>query len=108
MTMSDDLYFCWIMITTLENQKLNTFIDKSKNPFISCESHNNKSSKCKKTKSAAGSWNLKMIIGPFNRLESIEFKKLWKAESRGIKSRLNRGIELAVSHEKICWDADVK
>jgi hypothetical protein len=96
------------MTTTLENQKINTYIDKSKNPFVSCESHNNKLSKYKKTRPAAGNWDLKMIVGPFSRSDSILFKNLWKSESRGIKSRLNRGIELAISHKKICWDSDFK
>lgn len=51
------------------------------------------------TKRAAGSWKPVIIIKVGENMDSKELKKEWKQSSRGLESRVKRGIELAVKHK---------
>ncbi len=52
------------------------------------------------TKRAAGSWQPVIIIkiNDSNSTSSKDLKKEWKQSSRGLESRIKRGIEIAVKH----------
>jgi hypothetical protein len=102
-------WFCFMIVNFRPEQKINTWIEESLNPFISLKLHNNKGVILRKcTKSAAGSWELEMIIGPFYDWESAtEFVSAWKLQSRGITSRRERGKQLAAEMGLTCWDQEV-
>lgn len=51
------------------------------------------------TKRAAGSWKPVIIIRLTDELNSKDLKKEWKQSSRGLESRVKKGIELAVKHK---------
>lgn len=51
------------------------------------------------TKRAAGSWKPVIIIRLNDELNSKDLKKEWKQSSRGLESRVKKGIELAVKHK---------
>tara|TARA_B110000008_G_C16723783_1_gene465879 strand:+ start:254 stop:694 length:441 start_codon:yes stop_codon:yes gene_type:complete len=51
------------------------------------------------TKRAAGSWNPVLILRLKPSVKSKELKKEWKQSSRGLVSRIKKGMELAVKHK---------
>ena len=52
------------------------------------------------------SWHADMILGPFeNRDEATTVCEAWKYRARGIMSRRARGVDLACTHQIVCWDA---
>lgn len=53
------------------------------------------------TKRAAGSWKPVVImrITKESKLDTKKLKKEWKQSSRGLESRIKKGIELAVRHK---------
>ncbi len=106
----NDKFFCFMMVNFIPNQKINTYIAETQNPYQSVILHNKGNAKCSKsTKSAAPNWELNMIIGPFNYIEeAFDFAKDWKSNSRGIPSRRKRGQDLAREKDLICWDKEVK
>jgi len=106
---AETLYFAYMIANYVASQKINTYIGKSRDPFIKLDMINQKKAKgAKSTRQAAGHWNLEMIVGPFLRKdESAQFRELWKQKSRGIPSRRQRGKDLAGNYNKICWDASV-
>ena len=103
------LFFAYMLANYDPSQKINTYIGKSRNPNKKVTLINQKKTKgSKSTRQAAGNWELQMIIGPFvEKQESINFREHWKQQSRGIKSRIQRGITLAKEYDKMCWDSRV-
>ncbi len=102
-------WWCYLLINFKPYEKINTFIDESMYPDIMVNEHNKGKVKgTKSTKSAAGHWELDMIIGPFpNEEDAQKFTKQWKNNSRGIPSRQNRGIELSNEYKGyniICYN----
>ena len=51
------------------------------------------------TKRAAGSWEPVLILKVDREKNSKELKREWKQSSRGLESRVKRGIEIAVKHK---------
>ena len=51
------------------------------------------------TKRAAGSWEPVLILKLDREKNSKELKREWKQSSRGLESRVKRGIEIAVKHK---------
>lgn len=53
------------------------------------------------TKRAAGSWEPVLILklSSTSKLKPKDLKREWKQSSRGLESRVKRGIELAVKHK---------
>ena len=97
--------FCYLLINLLPNQKINTFIGESGNPFESVRDHNDPRKRASKsTKSAAPHWKLEMIVGEFgDQPSAVTFASSW-ANSRGIRSRRKRGHALAKLHGKTRYD----
>jgi predicted GIY-YIG superfamily endonuclease len=50
------------------------------------------------TKRAAGSWEPVLILKLNDEKNSKQLKREWKQSSRGLESRVKRGIEMAVKH----------
>ena len=102
-------WFCFMMVNWQPEQKINTWIEETINPTLSLKLHNKKiAPKSKYTKSAAGFWKLEMIVGEFKDFESAsKFVHGWKQQSRGIRSRRERGIDLANKNKLVCWDKRV-
>lgn len=103
------LYFAYMMVNFKAEQKINTYIGKSRNPVEKVSEHNAKKTKgAKSTKQAAGSWKIYMIVGPFpTKSASSKFRDEWKANSRGIPSRAKRGENLAHENDMKVWDTRV-
>ncbi len=104
---ADREYFAYMLANYDAAQKINTYIGKSRDPFLKVDLINEKMTRgARSTRQAAGNWRLEMIVGPFvTKKESVYFRELWKQKSRGILSRLERGMNLAEIHKKTCWDA---
>jgi nitrogen fixation protein len=51
------------------------------------------------TKRAAGSWEPVLILKLSMEKNSKDLKREWKQSSRGLESRVKRGIEIAVKHK---------
>ncbi len=103
--------FCFMMVNFIPNQKINTFIAETPNPFEAVNLHNKGQAKSSKsTRSAKPNWKLNMIIGPFNNNtdKASKFASKWRSRSRGIISRRTRGKYLAKKQNLICWDTEVK
>lgn len=100
------LYWCYMMVNFMPDQKINTFIGESELPPLMVTRHNQRRVKgSKSTKSAAGSWILEMIIGPFPDIDKAsQFGKNWRSNSRGIPSRRKRGRTLANQQRFITYD----
>lgn len=99
-------WFCYLMINFYPNTKTHTHVGKSREPVKKVKEYNKGTIKnARQTNTATGYWELEMIIGVFDKkADAIEFRDLWKSNSRGIKSRRQRGIDLAIKHKKTCWD----
>ena len=109
--MEKKFIFCFMMVNFIPNQKINTFIAETSNPFQMVNLHNKRQAKSSKTtKSAAPNWELNMIIGPFNNNidNASKFALKWRSRSRGIISRRTRGKYLAKKQNLICWDKEIK
>lgn len=101
--------WCYLLINFLPEQKINTHIGLSENPFIALHLHNKGKVKgSKRNKNALGKWILEMIIGPFTEEEGAKFTDQWKKKSRGIESRRNRGEFLAKQLNLKCYDRVIK
>ncbi len=86
------------------SQKTLTHVGRSRNPIRKVHLHNTKSLQTKSTRAAAGLWKLELMCGPLkSRLDGMTVKNLWK-RSRGVKSRRQRGISLALEWGLKCWD----
>ena len=99
-------YFCYMMINLDQNQKTNTFIEVSRDPFATVNKHNNGGVRnSKTTQSGAPDWILSLIIGPFVKEEdATSLAEKWRGKSRGIRSRRNKGMTLALDKKLTCWD----
>lgn len=99
-------YWCYLMVNFQPEQKINTYIGKTKDPPKKVEEHNQRKAKGQKTtKAAAPYWSLEMIIGPFNdKGSAIEFRDKWKQKSRGIQSRRQRGLDLSDEYHVEVFD----
>ena len=99
-------YFVFLMVNNLPDIKTNTYVDMSTTPrrrFVLLNSGRIKN--VRNTKPAQGKWQLNMIIGPFNdKKKAKSVMEFWRNKSRGMKSRRNRGDELAMENNVICWD----
>jgi hypothetical protein len=51
------------------------------------------------TKRAAGSWNPVLILKLNKKVKSKALKKEWKQSSRGLVSRIKKGLELAIKNK---------
>ncbi len=101
--------WCYLLNNFLPEQKINTHIGLSENPYISLHLHNEGKIKgSKRNKNALGNWILEMIIGPFTQEQGIDFTDQWKKKSRGIESRRNRGETLACQFNLKCYDRKIK
>jgi len=77
-------------------------VSYSRKPPEEIALHNEK--KIKHTRSGAPNWKLTMLIGEFKSSEdSKKFSELWKTGTRGISSKINRGLELAKEKDLTVW-----
>ena len=81
--------------------KTHTYIGCTENFLKRLNQHNGlESGGPRITKRAAGSWEPVLILKLENKsIDSKQIKKEWKQSSRGLESRVKRGIELAVKHK---------
>jgi hypothetical protein len=88
-------WFCYLMKQLGSKSKNEANIRIATNPFADLESHNRGDANDKATKTAKGSWQIEMIVGPFSAMEPAEeFRKEWMTSSRGLESRRTRAFEL--------------
>jgi hypothetical protein len=101
-------FFCFLMITTRQQQKVNTSIEVSQKPMeylkFFAESRTRSSSEGENNKS----WKMELIIGPFwNLKDARKFRNEWKKDSRGILCRRNKGIQKAEKNGYEVYDARI-
>lgn len=95
--MEEPPYFCMLYINHDITEKIKTEILFSQYPFEALENLNQKKKqKTNKELTEQQLWNIFMIIGPFGTMEESEdFHLKWKSKTRGVISRMRRGVELA-------------
>ena len=96
-------YFSFLITNKSGNQKrVVAVVSHSRKPLEEIASHNGK--KIKHTRSGAPNWKMTMLIGEFESEEdSKKFSESWKTGTRGIRSKINRGLELAKEKELTVW-----
>lgn len=102
-------YFCFLMVTTQQKQKVNTSIEFGTDPLFVLQQKN----KNKRDYSSDGEdtepWKLELVVGPFpDQKKGQKFQKKWKKDSRGIPSRRKKGIELALALGLEVFDKRIK
>lgn len=102
----DDVYFVYLMINTFERTKTHTYVGKDRKPRRKVMLHNSGHVKnARSTRPAMGHWRLMMTIGPVgSRSRAKELRDEWRAHSRGIEPRSERGREIARKYGLVCWD----
>lgn len=93
--------------TPISTQKLNYEFDENSDYFkVLFGDNGNISEAISNNISLNGSWEIELIIGPFDETSANEFTKLWTSKSRGIDSRRERGLE--IFREKMMLDPNLK
>jgi hypothetical protein len=105
----DATYYLYLMCVSGEEghtaEKTLTHIGKSRQPFRCVDLHNKRLLPSKLTQSAAGSWELEMVIGPVgNRYQAMQLKRLWSSATRGPVTRRAFGKWLASELGVSCYD----
>jgi len=105
----DSPYYVYLMCVSGEEghtaEKTLTHIGKSRQPFRCVDLHNNRLLPSKLTQSAAGSWELNLVIGPVgNRYQAMQLKRLWSSATRGPVTRRTFGKWLAFELGVSCYD----
>ena len=96
-------YFSFLITNDSGSQKrVVAVVSHSKRPQEEIDLHNTK--KIKHTRSGAPNWKMTMLIGEFKVEEdSKKFSELWKTGTRGIPSKINRGMALAKEKKLTCY-----
>ena len=99
-------WFVFLMINFLASTKTNTHVDFSRRPRRRWHQLNTgKIKNARNTKPAETHWELEMVLGPISsRRQAERMAEVWKAKSRGLKSRRDKGIVIAQDSGLICWD----
>jgi len=87
-------------------RRMSTHIGKSREPVRKVLRHNEGlvNSYKRSTRSCAPNWRLEEWIGPFQtRHAAREFQKSWFKNTKGVKTRVERGVQLASEHKVICY-----
>lgn len=93
--------YLYLISHDLPQIKTHTYIGCTENFLKRLNQHNGlESGGPRITKRAAGSWKPVIIIKipTDSKLKSKDLKKEWKQSSRGLESRIKRGIEIAVKN----------
>ncbi len=93
--------YMYLISHDLPQIKTHTYIGCTENFLKRLNQHNGlESGGPRITKRAAGSWKPVIIIKipTDSKLKSKDLKKEWKQSSRGLESRIKRGIEIAVKN----------
>ncbi len=99
-------YYSYMIVNNEPAQKISTWIDECRDPALALEIHNKGG--FPSTKASAPHWKLKMVIGPFIiPSEASDFSVDWKSASRGIHSRVKRGISLAQTKNVRVYDENL-
>ncbi len=89
-------YYAYLMTHPIKGKKKDTHIGCSKNPIHTAYLHNTKKIYDKDTRIAPGHWVLSIVLGPFTCEELCsECCKDWVTNTRGITSKVNKGVVLA-------------
>lgn len=99
-------WFVFLMINFLPSTKTNTHVDFSRRPRRRWHRLNTgKIKSARNTKPAENHWELEMVLGPIqSKRQAQEMANNWKARSRGLKSRRDKGIVIAQDGGLVCWD----
>jgi hypothetical protein len=105
----DDPYYLYLMVVSGEDdhtaQKTLTHIGKSRQPIRCVDLHNKRLLPSKLTQSAAGTWELEMVVGPVgDRRRALALKRLWSSATRGPVTRRQFGKFLATELGVPCYD----
>lgn len=93
--------YMYLISHNLPQIKTHTYIGCTENFLKRLNQHNGlEAGGPRITKRAAGSWKPVIIIkvGDESKLDTKKLKKEWKQSSRGLESRIKKGIEIAVRH----------
>lgn len=95
------------MVNFEPDKKVNTHVGVDTNPVVKLYSRNEKKVNSQKGKHVE--WFMEMIIGPFlSEDEGRKIKEEWNRTKRGIPNRREKGKELALRYQRICWDSRKK
>lgn len=104
------LYYVYLMACSVvmpDGQRRNhTHIGKSRNAVRKVRLHNEGrvNSGKRSTRTSAPYWRLEQWVGPFeSRNEARDFQRLWFRNTKGIKLRIEKGVELARAHSLRCY-----
>lgn len=105
----DEPYFLYLMVVSGKEghtaQKTLTHIGKSRQPIRCVNLHNNRLLPSKLTQSAAGMWELEMVVGPVGgKHQALQLKRLWSDATRGPVTRREFGKFLAAELDVPCYD----
>lgn len=104
-------YYVYLMAcsvpTSVSAAKRNfTHIGMSREPIHKVVRHNEGrvNSGKRSTRTSAPHWRLEELIGPFDtRNQARRFQRRWFRNTKGVKLRLERGVELARVHNRVCY-----
>jgi hypothetical protein len=93
-------------IPSTKMRRMFTHIGKSREPVRKVLRHNEGmvTSHKRSTRSSAPHWRLEEWVGPFaTRRDARLFQTSWFRNTKGVKTRMERGIQLANEYNVICY-----
>jgi len=103
-------YFVYLMACPSElavsSKRMFTHIGKSRDPVGKVQKHNQGfvNSHKRSTRANAPHWKIEEWVGPFRtREDARDFQKLWFCKTKGVKTRAQRGAQLATEHNVVCY-----
>lgn len=99
-TLGPAKYWCALLVNRDMGEKIKTDIIYSSNPDREVQNRNyKKMERIGRKPTSEEIWVLYMNIGPFKKEDlSQQFHEKWKKKTRGIPSRVEQGVALAVEH----------